>query len=39
VSGPQYLPACASVEVTADLITSAELDADQPWESPDEVLE
>jgi len=37
VSGPQYLPACASVEVTADLITSAELDADQPWESPDEV--
>jgi hypothetical protein len=36
VSGSQYLPACASVEVTADLITSAELDAD---ESPDEVLE
>ncbi len=39
VSGSQYLPACASVEVTADLITSAELDADQPWTSPDEVLE
>lgn len=39
VSGSQYLPACASVEVTADMITSAELDADQPWESPDEVLE
>lgn len=37
VSGSQYLPACASVEVTADLVTSAELDADQPWESPDEV--
>ena len=37
VSGSQYLPACASVEVTADMITSAELDADQPWESPDEV--
>jgi hypothetical protein len=36
VSGSQYLPACASVEVTADLITSAELDADQPWASPDE---
>jgi hypothetical protein len=39
VSGAQYLPACASVEVTADLITSAELDADQPWASPDEDLE
>ena len=39
VSGPQYLPACASVEVIADMITSAELDAEQPWESPDEVLE
>jgi len=32
VSGSQYLPACASVEVTADLITSAELYADQPDE-------
>ena len=38
VSGSQYLPACASVEVTADMITSAELDADQPWTSPDEDL-
>jgi hypothetical protein len=37
VSGSQYLPACASVEVTADLVTSAELDADQPWDTPDEV--
>jgi hypothetical protein len=36
VSGSQYLPASTSVEVTADLITSAELDADQ---SPDEILE
>ena len=36
VSGSQYMPACASVEVTADMITSAELDADQPWASPDE---
>jgi len=35
VSGSQYLPAATSVEVTADMITSAELDADQP----DEVLE
>ena len=32
VSGSRYLPACASVEVTADMITSAELDADQPDE-------
>jgi hypothetical protein len=39
VSGSQYLPACASVEVTADMITSAELDADQPWQSQDEVFE
>lgn len=39
VSGSQYMPACTSVEVTADLITSAELDADQPWVSPDEAPE
>jgi hypothetical protein len=32
VSGSRYLPACASVEVTADMITSTELDADQPDE-------
>jgi hypothetical protein len=32
VSGSRYLPACASVEVTADMATSAELDADQPEE-------
>jgi hypothetical protein len=38
VSGSRYLPACASVEVTADLITSAELAADQPWTPPDEDL-
>ncbi len=31
VSGSRYMPACTSVEVTADMITSAELDADQPW--------
>ena len=36
VSASRYLAACASVEVTADLTTSAELEADQ---SPDEVLE
>ena len=39
VSGSQYMPACASVEVTADMMTSAELDADQMWASPDEVSE
>lgn len=37
VSGSKYLPVCTSVEVTADMITSAELDVDEPWESPDEV--
>jgi len=36
VSGSRYLPVSTSVEVTADLITSAELDADQP---PEEILE
>jgi hypothetical protein len=39
VSGSRYQPARTSVEVTADMITSAELDVDRPWESPDEVLE
>jgi hypothetical protein len=40
VSGSQYMPACASsVEVTADMSTSAELDAEQPWTSHDEDLE
>jgi len=39
VSGAQYLPVCTSVEVTADMITSAELEADQPWATPDEVPE
>jgi hypothetical protein len=36
VSGSNYIPAAARVEVTADMMTSAELDADQPWWSPDE---
>jgi hypothetical protein len=39
VSGLKYLPASISVEVTADMTTSAELDADRPWRSPDEALE
>ena len=32
VSGTRYLPVCTSVEVTADLVTRAEMDADQPEE-------
>jgi len=36
VSGSRYLPVSTSVEVTADLVTRAELDADQP---PEEILE
>jgi hypothetical protein len=39
VSGSRYMPARTSIEVTADMITSAELDTELPWESPDEVLE
>lgn len=39
VSGPRYLPVYTSVEVTADLTTSAELETDQAWENPDEVPE
>ena len=39
VSGSQYVAACVSVDVTADMITGAELDADQPWASADEDLE
>ena len=35
VSRSQYLPACVSVEVTADMMTSAELDADQADEDPE----
>jgi hypothetical protein len=36
VSGSRYVPVCTTVEVTTDLITTAELDADRPWVSPDE---
>ena len=39
VSGSKYAPLCTSVEVTSNIITTAELDAERPWESPDEVLE
>ena len=37
VSASQYTAACTRVDVTADTITSAELDADSPW-APDEDL-
>ena len=36
VSGSRYLPTCVNVDVTADMISSAELDADRPWTPPDE---
>jgi hypothetical protein len=39
VSASQHMAACAGVEVTADMETRAELDADEPWTSPDEDLE
>ena len=32
VSGPRYLPACTSVEVNADMFSTAVLDADRPDE-------
>lgn len=37
VSGSRYLPVSTSVEVTADVITTAQLDVDEPWASPEEV--
>ena len=36
VSGSKYVAGRTTVEVTADMVTRAELDADPPWESPDE---
>lgn len=36
VSGRGHMAVCTSVEVTADLATRAELEADPPWVSPDE---
>ena len=39
VSGSRRTPVFTSVEVTADLTTTAELDTDQPWVNPEEVLE
>ncbi len=36
VSRSHYLPTCVGVDVTADMISSAALDADRPWAPPDE---
>ena len=37
VSASKYVPVSIPVEVTADMVTRAELDVDPPWEPPDEV--
>jgi hypothetical protein len=39
VSGSRHIPVCTSVELTADLDTTAELDVEQPWVHPEEVVE
>jgi hypothetical protein len=39
VSASKHVPVCTTVEVTADMITRAELDMDPPWISPDELPE
>lgn len=36
VSASKYLAVTTTAEVTADMITRAELDVDPPWMSPDE---
>ncbi len=38
VSASKYLAVNTSVEVTADMITRAELDGEPPWESPEEAV-
>ena len=38
VSGSKYVPVSTTVEVTADMITRAELDEEPPWVSPDEAI-
>ena len=38
VSGSKYVPVSTTVEVTADMITRAELDENPPWVSPDEAI-
>lgn len=39
VSASKYVAVCTAAEVTADMITRAELDVDPPWTSPDELPE
>lgn len=39
VSGSQYQAACLRVDVSADTVLTAELEADRPWTSADEELE
>jgi hypothetical protein len=36
VSAAKYVSIATSVDVTADMITRAELDGDSPWVNPDE---
>ena len=38
VSAAKYVSVATSAEVTADMITRAELEADRPWVSPEEDL-
>jgi hypothetical protein len=38
VSGSKYVPVSTTVEVTADMMTRAELDEEPPWVSPDEAI-
>ncbi|MGH6770064.1 MAG: hypothetical protein ACRECO_13700 [Xanthobacteraceae bacterium] len=39
ISGSKYVPVSIAVEVTADMVTKAELDVDPPWTPPDEVAD
>jgi hypothetical protein len=39
VSASKYVPVSTAVEVTADMISKAELDVDPPWVPPDEAVE
>jgi hypothetical protein len=36
VSASGHMATCAGIDVTGDMITSAELQADEPWTPPDE---
>jgi hypothetical protein len=36
VSASKYLAVTTTAEVTADMVTRAELDVEPPWASPDE---